>query len=82
MQQQHKINKYSQFLLRLSLLQMQNLEVKDTNLKIKNTKTEIKKELKDSIKTVEKMKTLTCKIKSMDVFQMMMQSKLFKTFNK
>ena len=52
------------------------------NLKIKNTKTEIKKELKDSIKTVEKMKTLTCKIKSMDVFQMMMQSKLFKTFNK
>ena len=61
---------------------MQNLEVKDTNLKIKNTKTEIKKELKDSIKTVEKMKTLTCKTKSMDVFQMMMQSKLFKTFNK
>ena len=61
---------------------MQNLEVKDTNLKIKNTKTEIKKELKDSIKTVEKMKTLTCKIKSMDVFQMMMQSKLFTTFNK
>ena len=61
---------------------MQNLEVKDTNLKIKNTKTEIKKELKDSIKTVEKMKTLTCKIKSMDVLQMMMQSKLFKTFNK
>ena len=61
---------------------MQNLEVKDTNLKIKNTKTEIKKEIKDSIKTVEKMKTLTCKTKSMDVFQMMMQSKLFKTFNK
>ena len=39
----------AKFLLRLCLLQMQNLEVKDTILKIKKTKTEIKKELEDSI---------------------------------
>ena len=37
------------FLLRLYLLQMQNLEVKDTILKIQKTKTEIIKELEDSI---------------------------------
>ena len=37
------------FLLRLCLLYMQNLEVKNTILKIKKTKTEIKRELEDSI---------------------------------
>ena len=39
----------AKFLLRLCLLQLQNLEVKDTIIKIIKTKTEIKKELEDSI---------------------------------
>ena len=39
----------AKFLLRLCLLQLQNLEVKDTVIKIIKTKTEIKKELEDSI---------------------------------
>ena len=39
----------AKFLLRLCLLQLQNLEVKDTIIKIIKTKTEIKKELEDSL---------------------------------
>ena len=67
----------AKFLLRLCLLQLQNLEVKDTIIKIIKTKTEIKKELEDSIINGRKNEDADIqdiyKIKLMNVLQMRTQ---------